>query len=134
MTYYKDKKPDFENESLRAWKPDKDEQKRLKEDMKDEYEVDIGDDFKVKLGGFTTCMKDDKVIFLYKFKHNEKMILYYIPDETNTLIKRDFLDSMEQFTSIMPYELKDIRDVLKVMKSEQHVFDKMTDEDNKNGK
>lgn len=121
-----DRKPDIETESLRIWEHKDDDE---------ETEIDNSNSFKIKynglemnLTGFTTCKdkKSNKIIFAYKFKHEERMILYYI-NEDLTEEEKDKIDKvLFMIKKINPligdYEIKDTKDVFKLMKNEKHLW------------
>jgi hypothetical protein len=125
----KNRKILFENESIKAYNPTKKEEKEFRKADKDnDFEVDLGDDFKVKFSGFTIARDKvtNKIHFAYKLKHNENVMLYYIPEETNVLDKQQILNALNELTGIIPYELQDVKDALKSIKAERHRFDNLT--------
>ena len=122
------RKPDFENESFRMWETSKKE--------KDEYK-DTGSKIKVlgqeiALIGFTEVSKkdDDKLIFAYKFKHNNKTILFVIPDDLLMEEKKviEFLGLLNTMAESIGYKVMDMRDSIKSIKNEKHIIDKMKKE------
>ena len=122
------RKPDFENESFRMWETSKKE--------KDEYK-DTGSKIKVlgqeiALIGFTEVSKkdDDKLIFAYKFKHNNKTILFVIPDDSLIEEQRaiELLSMLNGLANAMGYEVIDMRDTVKAMNNEKHIIDKLKKE------
>ena len=80
---YRQRKPDKETEMLRIWNTKKgsEEAKELEEATKDSVEINYKG-MKLQITGFTTMRdkKTKKLIFAYKFKHDEKFVLYYIPN------------------------------------------------------
>ena len=122
------RKPDFENESFRMWETSKKE--------KDEYK-DTGSKIKVlgqeiALIGFTEVSKkdNDKLIFAYKFKHNNKTILFVIPDDLLMEEKKviEFLGLLNTMAESIGYKVMDMRDSIKSIKNEKHIIDKMKKE------
>ena len=126
MKKYYEKKPDFENESFRCWKADKDEK------MEDGYKVKINGQ-EVGLLGFTAVFnkKEHKLVFAYKFKHtvdnpqDNPMVLFAIPDELNEEDKKQIGELMKGFEGIVNsigYQLVDLRETMKSVKMEEHNF------------
>ncbi len=77
---YRDRKPDLETESFRAWSPTKEEEEELKDLDKDSITIGKGK-WKMKLIGYTQVLdkETNKITFAYKMKHEEKIFLYHIP-------------------------------------------------------
>ena len=122
------RKPDFENESFRMWETSKKE--------KDKYK-DTGSKVKIlgqeiALIGFTEVFKkdNDKLIFAYKFKHNNKTILFVIPDDLLMEEKKviEFLGLLNTMAESIGYKVMDMRDSIKSIKNEKHIIDKMKKE------
>ena len=122
------RKPDFENESFRMWETSKEE--------RDEYKnggskIKILEE-EVSLIGFTEVSKkdDDKLIFAYKFKHNNKTILFVIPDDLLMEEKKviEFLGLLNTMAESIGYKVMDMRDSIKSIKNEKHIIDKMKKE------
>lgn len=76
----KNKKPDFETESIRAWIATKKERDKL---SKESYPIIIEKDGNsLQLLGFAKFIdKKGKPVFAYKFNHEEKILMYHIPDD-----------------------------------------------------
>lgn len=80
MKYHK-RKPDLDLESFRAWIPTKEETEELKKEVKGisiKYK-----DIELQLTGFSIAYADNrkkKPIFAWKFKHENKMVMYYCFD------------------------------------------------------
>jgi hypothetical protein len=123
-----DRKPDFETESLRMWRTKKGSKEFSEAKASEGFELDIGNG-KLKFCGFTEGRdKDNKLVFAYKFKHEEKNVLFYFPKEykDNEGIKQ-VMDFLEKIAVSMGYELTNVEDMLKSIKME---VDLMGDEKN----
>ena len=122
-----DKKPDFETESFRAWLPTDKELKEniaTKSDLKIKYK-----DVEFVLTGFTKCYKHDKLVFAYKFKHESKLILYYIPeteDKTQMEETKTALNLLKNLSEIANYNIQDAMDTFKNMYLELQTLEKLS--------
>ena len=112
-------KPDIETESLRIWKHNKKAKDEYKETNGIEVKID-GETF--KLCGFIKCFdkKTNDFKIAYKFKHSEKMVLYYIPKETKGC--EEILKEMRGFLGTLGYHFQNIEDNFKNISSQKHLF------------
>lgn len=115
---YRNRKPDKETELIRMWstktnsKESKDIQKRTKDNsFKIKYK-----DMEIEACGFTilTHKETKKLMFAYKFKHDERFIIYYIPEENknNEDCKKAF-EIIKMASNMSGYNLQDMRENLK---------------------
>ena len=114
--------PTRETESLRIWAKDKDKDKEELKKLDDEkgFEIDIGEENKLKCLGFTECKdKDDKILFAYKFKHESKFILYYNPNKDEK-----FLNVLKAVALVSGYNLQDLEENIKSIKQEVKTMNK----------
>lgn len=110
---YRKRKPDLETESLRAWISNKKESKGAEKIAKNEthkIEIKFDNEFVMRLMGFTKMIdkKTDKIIFAYKFKKENKTIMYYIPNDLTkeTRGKMEiFLNKLKAMTETIGYEM-----------------------------
>lgn len=78
---YHERKPDLETESMRVWIPNKEEAEELKKTDEGDIKIDYKGN-EIIVGGFNKAMKKDgNLLFIWKFKHQEHLILYYIFEE-----------------------------------------------------
>jgi hypothetical protein len=110
MEYHK-RKPDKETESLRIWKTDKKEHPKEAEELekfKDEGIEIPYKDVKFKILDFNTARnpKTNELMFAWKFKHKEKLILIYNPSNTDVT---PFLSIMQG----LGFEIHDVMETLK---------------------
>ena len=121
-----DRKPDIETESLRMWKT-KDNEEKTDVDNSNSFKIEYNK-MEMNLCGFTTCKdkKSNKIIFAYKFKHKEKMILYYINEDLTAEEKNKIDKVLFMMRKINPligdYEIKDVKDTFKLMENEKHLW------------
>lgn len=114
---YRKRKPDLETESLRIWtskEPEVNEVKKLAEDEKHKIEVDCGDGFKMRLIGFTKMIdkKTNHIVFAYKFKKQDRTIMYYLPcnlTKENKQKIKIFMTKTQAITEMIGYELIDAK-------------------------
>ena len=123
-----DRKPDLEMESFRAWVATDKEKKEAEKDAENHPIIIEEGDMKMQVTGFNKAIdeKTDKVIFGYKFKHKDKLILYYIADDItpeNQKKVKTFLDTVHGLCPSMDYELKDIRRWVKNIMLNKHLLD-----------
>jgi len=119
-------KPDIETESLRIWKKRKGE---IPKKDKDAIEVDMGNETKISLCGYNKAYKKGtkkEVVFAWKFKHEDKLLCYYLPDEKNQEIL-DLITGLKDIGNKMGYEVKDIRDWFPSIKAEMEIMDEKGD-------
>ena len=116
------RKPDIETETFRAWTPNKKERKNL------EKEKGIKIKFKgqeYELTGFNYAKNKGKIVFAWKYKHRDKVILYYIPDKlTNKDRKRieGLFSGLIPLSKMLGYEAQDLRISLENINIEKHLF------------
>jgi hypothetical protein len=112
---YRKRKPDLETESLRIWTSigiEAKEVKKLAEEGKHKIEVDCGKGFKMRLIGFTKMIdeKTDQIVFAYKFKKRDRIIMYYLPDNLTQENKQKikiFMTKVQAIAGMIGYELID---------------------------
>ncbi len=116
---YQKRKPDKETELLRIWTSDKDseEAKEIDEATKDSVEINYKG-MKLQMTGFNLLedKKTKRLIFAYKFKHDEKFVLYYIPD--NNKEGKKCLRFIQGFIRLGGYHLQDMQENLKSIYAE----------------
>ena len=118
---YRKRKPDLETESIRAWVPNEKESKETEKIAKDEtrkIEIKFDNGFVMRLMGFTKFInkKTDKIVFAYKFKKENKTIIYYIPDNQTNETKEKmkiFLNKLKTMAEVSGYEMVDGREFAK---------------------
>lgn len=114
--------PDKETESLRIWNSKPNEV--IEDEEEDGFEVESENGMKIKCIGFTKIFHKEtkELLFAYKFKHEKKFVLYYMPKETPQAIEVfEFLDYM---TMNIGYGLQDIKETLKGVQYELKIADK----------
>ena len=116
---YRQRKPDKETELLRMWKTDKDseEAKEMDEVFKDSIEIDYKG-MKLKITGFNIMRekKTNKLVFAYKFKHDEKFILYYTPN--NNKKGKKVLATLSDLAVLGGYNMQNMEENLKSIYAE----------------
>lgn len=115
---YRDRKPDLETESIRAWVSNEKEAKeveKLAEEEKHKIVIHCSNNFEMRLMGFTKFIdkETEEVIFAYKFKKENKTVIYYTPDD----LKIDkqtkvnlFLEKIKQIAKTSGFEMIDGRE------------------------
>jgi hypothetical protein len=122
-----DKKPDFENESLRMWVPDKKEKKRLKKKTPCiKYRGYV-----FGLVGFTLVKKNNKVVFAYKFKHESKMVIAYLDDDNKEI--QAVYNDLKKYAKAIGYEFRDVHEVWDKILMEEHTIKKLTEKADREG-
>ncbi len=118
-------KPTKETELLRMWKVDETTEKEF--DKEEGFEIDLGNKIKMKAMGSTTARSKEtnEIIFAYKFKHEKRFILYYIPKETEETKK--FLGILNLLADAHGYDLQNLKENMKSMKEEVKLMDKEDD-------
>ncbi len=114
---YRKRKPDLETESLRAWistEKESEEIEKLTEE-KNKIEINCGNGFKMRLIGFIKMIdeKTGQIVFAYKFKKENRIIMYYIPDNLTKENKEKikiFINKMQLIARISGYEMIDAKD------------------------
>ena len=77
-------------------------------------EIDCGKGEKMRLMSFTKMIdqKTDRIVFAYKFKNQDMVIIYYLPDkltkENRQKIKK-FMAKMQAITEMIGYEMVDAK-------------------------
>jgi len=110
---HRKRKPDLETESIRAWVSNEKEFKDAEKIAKDEthkIEIKFNNGFLMRLIGFTKFInkKTDKIVFAYKFKKENKTIIYYVPDDLTKENKgkiKIFLDKLQTMAEVSGYEM-----------------------------
>jgi len=112
--------PTRETEKFRMWVKDKSKDNgNLKEYAEEEgFEVELEDGNKIKCVGFTEYTKDDKLMFAYKFKHEDKFIIYYNPSKDE-----NFLNLLKSVALVSGYNLQDMEETLKSIREEVKLFE-----------
>lgn len=132
------KKPDFETDKFRAWKPEN----YGVEDLKSLDDGDIKIKFKgmeLGLSGFNKCLdkKTKALVMAYKFKHEQKLVIYYVP--VITYEAEDMLEGLGEACGILGYKLMNALDTLADIYNHRKDLDKMSgkkgvkNKENKNG-
>lgn len=105
------KKPDIETESLRVWKnkaSDKDKKKIRDVGIELKMKDKDGKEVTTQLCGFTTARdkKTNELSFAYKFKHKDKLVLYYnkAKDESSGNAIRVLIEACKVFG----YSIQDV--------------------------
>lgn len=97
-----------ETEMFRMWKLI---DKKISEDEKGEEILEV-DGIKLNLIGFTTMKDEDKKLVLaYKFKHDKKIILYYVPEMNEEVNK--IIQILEQTANMIKYSFDNLDETLK---------------------
>jgi len=115
---YRNRKPDLETESIRAWVSNEDEAKeaeKIADEEKHPIIIHCDNGFQMRLMGFTKFIDKttEEVIFAYKFKKENKTVIYYKPDN----LKEDkqskinvFLEKIKRMADISGFEMIDGRE------------------------
>lgn len=110
---YRNRKPDLETESIKAWvsnKKEAQEAEKIAEEEKHQIIIHCKNKFEMRLMGFTKFIDKgtDEVIFAYKFKKENKTVIYYSPDN----LKQDkqekikvFLEKIKQLAQASGFEM-----------------------------
>lgn len=115
---YEKRKPDLETESIKAWIPKGKESEEIdKIAQGEEYKIEIEceNGFKMRLMGFTKMLdkETDEVVIAYKFKHDMKVILFYVPEDIVEENKKKigvFMDLLKEMAEAKGYEIQDARE------------------------
>lgn len=117
---YRKRKPDKETELLRMWKTEKDSEEAKEIDLatKDGSFGISYKGMKLQICGFNliTNKITNKLIFAYKFKHEEKFVIYYVPN--NNKEGQKCLESIQTFIKLGGYGLQNMEEQLKSMYAE----------------
>ena len=123
---YKDRKPDFETESLRMWKGKKDDVSD--DEIKDSIEVTAKNGMKLNLCGFSKFIDKDtnELVVALKFKHDVKQLLYYITDDYLMNSKVTVaLNMIKELNNYFQYDIQDARDFVEKVSLEEHTMEKL---------
>jgi len=124
------RKPDFETESFRAWNVKDSEKEKVIKETKEEHPIIIKQgDMELQLNGFTKAIdrKTDKVVFAFKFKHEGKLIMYYIPDKLskeNQEKVKNWFEEVSPVCTLMNYQLENVSKFLKNIESSKKHLEK----------
>jgi len=118
---YRKRKPDLETESIRAWVSNEKEFKETEKMAGDEthkIEIKFDNGFVMRLVGFRKFIdkETDKIVFAFKFKKENKTIMYYIPDDLTKKTKEKmkiFLNKLTAMAEMSNYEMIDGREFAK---------------------
>ena len=118
---YRRRKPDLETETIRAWVSDEKEFKeteKIAENETHKIEIKFENGILMRLMGFTKMIdkETDKIVFAYKFKKENRTIIYYIPDNQTKEIKEKmkiFLNKLTAIAKLSGYEMVDGREFAK---------------------
>lgn len=115
---YRNREPDLETESIRAWVSNEKEAKEVEKLAKEEKHkiiIHCSNNFQMRLMGFTKFIdkETEEVIFAYKFKKENKTVIYYTPDN----LKADkqakikiFLDRIKSIAELSGFKMIDGRE------------------------
>ena len=115
---YRNRKPDLETESIKAWVSNKDEAKeaeKIADEEKHPIVINCDNGFQMRLMGFTKFIdkESESVIFAYKFKKENKTVIYYKPDNLNEDKQSKinvFLEKIKRMADISGFEMIDGRE------------------------
>lgn len=98
-----------ETEMFRMWEPI---DKKIPEDEKGDEIIEV-DGIKLNLVGFTTFKEKNtkKLVFAYKFKHDTKTILYYVPEMNKEV--NELIHVLNTASEIMGYDFNNLDETLK---------------------
>ena len=115
---YRNRKPDLETESIRAWVSNEDEAKeaeKIADEEKHPIVIHCENGFQMRLMGFTKFIdkETEEIIFAYKFKKENKTVIYYKPEDLK-LEKQSkvnlFLEKIKQIAQTSGFEMIDGRE------------------------
>ena len=104
---YHKRTPDKETELFRAWKLNKDEVD--KDYSKDSLKINYKG-MELSICGFTAIKNDKGLVFAYKFKHEDKTIVYYEPEKNSKT--KEILGMIEGMATLFGYQLQDMKETL----------------------
>ena len=112
---YRNRKPDLETESIRAWISNDDEAKEAEQIAKEEKHkiiITCKNNFKMQLMGFTKFIdkKTDKIVFAYKFKKENKTVIFYTPKDLKKEQEKKiklFLEKLHNMARLSGFEMVD---------------------------
>lgn len=121
--------PDLETESFRAWKATDKEKKELEKDIKEHGFKIKYKDMEFTMLGFTYFfdkkdVKNKKVLFAHKFKHDKKEYLYYI-DKDCPKERRENIEMMFKLIEMKGYDMQDMMEYSKNIYNERKTIDKI---------
>lgn len=110
---YRNRKPDLETESIRAWVSNKKEAKeveKIADEEKHKIIIHCNNNFQMRLMGFTKFIdkETEEVIFAYKFKKENKTVIYYAPDNLEAIKQAKvniFLERIKQIAQASGFEM-----------------------------
>lgn len=123
---YRDRKPDREFESFRYWNL-KENEKEFNEKDEDDIAIEFNG-IEIKICGFNKVTNEkDELVFAYKVKGEEELVLYYIPNNISDEDRAKVNLVMEQMTKIngeyFGFAMEDVKDSLKKIMNEKGIFD-----------
>ena len=129
---YEKRKPDLETESIKAWVSKGKESEEIDKVAQDEeYKIEIKckNGFIMRLMGFTKMFdkKTNEIVIAYKFKHDKKVILFYIPEnivEENRKKIGVFMNILEKMAEAKGYEIQDAREFAERSSEEARILSK----------
>ena len=115
---YRNRKPDLETESIKAWVSNKEEAKeaeKIADEEKHPIVIHCKNKFEMRLMGFTKFIdkSTEEIIFAYKFKKENKTVIYYKPDNLNADKQSKvnlFLEKITNLAKISGFEMIDGRE------------------------
>jgi len=133
---YRERKPDIETESLRMWKTSEEERKEIEDDKGEGIEIklkdDKGEEIVTKICGFDkACDKTtNELMFAWKFKHEDKMMLFYLKNKEDEMSKKaiEFLKGMG---NAIGYNVQDIEVHFKNMINDKGLMKMIEEKDGK---
>jgi len=136
MKYHK-RKPDLDLESFRAWIPNKEEEKEVKElkGITVKYK-----DIELQLTGFSVAYADEerkKPMFAWKFKHENQMVMYYCFDVKKLPIKElrkqaIAVKKIKEVAGVAGYGCMNMEDQFKSVYLEMETLENMRKKKNEN--
>lgn len=122
-----ERKPDFENESLRMWVPNNKEKKQYrKTDVRIKYKG-----YTFGLVGFTVAKLKGRVVFAFKFKPENKTVLAY-KDDKNHEAQAIYKD-LREYARFIGYQFSDVRDTWDRILMEEHTIRKLAGKADREG-
>ncbi len=119
------RKPDIETESMRMWVSD-DEKEDVKRELEEENHIKIKKgDYTFNLYGFTKCSKKGELIFIYKFKHEEKVVMYHIFKENEEV--KEIIEYIKFIANSIGYSVISFDEIMNNILSQQGSIEKMAE-------
>jgi len=135
------REPILETESFRVWKLTKAESEIEKAKPKDESAIEIdmgvdenGEELKMMMTGFSQLRhkETDKLIFAFKFKHDERAIAVYLPQDdyvsADLFIDEKIAKTMNELIKMadtIGYSIIDMNEAIDNIKNQRHILDKL---------